>query len=159
MGTYRTEPDWNEAPQGATHWGNENYNTNEWWYKADGNFYYYCGGEYDTWEMLHSTETPLGAEGQGHDYILEVPQDIPVKQFSKQERYKDIVGNDLIDEFGEEESVEAFRGAMKFTLKRYMRRLGKKDSLVSELTKMADYCLRWAEYEKKLGDNGLEDEE
>ena len=64
----------------------------------------------------------------------------------KQERYLD-GGKDWIDDCAEQLTVEEFRGAMKFTIGKYMRRLGKKDSSQSEVTKIADYAERWRQYE------------
>ena len=67
--------------------------------------------------------------------------------FPKQERYQDASGEDWIDEFARTATLEEFRGAMRFTIGKYNRRAGKKDSLISEITKMEDYCRRWREYE------------
>jgi len=66
----------------------------------------------------------------------------------KQPRYQDSTGDDWIDECARTLSIEEFRGAMKFTIGKYLRRCGKKDAINKEVTKAADYCDRWAEYEK-----------
>lgn len=69
----------------------------------------------------------------------------------KQERYLDSDGKgDFIDECTREFTPEEFRGAMKFTIGKYIKRLGKKDEIFKEVTKIADYSNRWLEYEKKI---------
>ena len=68
--------------------------------------------------------------------------------FEKQPRYQDANGDDWIDEFARTSTPEEFRGAMRFTIGKYERRLGKKDPVPMELRKMADYYLRWAEVEE-----------
>jgi hypothetical protein len=66
--------------------------------------------------------------------------------FPKQTRYKDGKGEDWIDECARTFTPEEFRGAMKFTVGKYNRRLGKKDEELEEVTKMEDYCQRWRKY-------------
>lgn len=68
----------------------------------------------------------------------------------KQERYKNDDGTDWIDECAEEFTPEEFRGAMKFTIGKYKKRMGKKDDVELENYKIADYEARWAEYEERL---------
>lgn len=70
--------------------------------------------------------------------------------FPKQERYKDANGGDWIDECARTLTPEEFRGAMKFTIGKYVRRAGKKDDINSEVTKVADYAQRWLQYENSL---------
>ena len=65
----------------------------------------------------------------------------------KQERYQDAQGEDWIDEAARTFTAEEFRGAMKFTLGKYVRRAGKKDALESEIEKIRDYAARWLEVE------------
>lgn len=67
----------------------------------------------------------------------------------KQERYLDSGGDDWIDEFARIATPEEFRGAMMFTIGKYQRRLGKKDSIKNEVEKIADYGSRWAQYENQ----------
>jgi len=64
--------------------------------------------------------------------------------------YSVINGKDLIARSAESYKTDEFRGAMRFNIEKYIDRLGKKDSLVKELRKIADYANRWAEYEEKL---------
>ena len=72
----------------------------------------------------------------------------------KQERYKSLDGKlDYIDECAANYTPEEFRGAMKFTIGKYQSRLGKKDNIVQEVTKIADYANRWLQYEIKLENN------
>ena len=76
------------------------------------------------------------------------PEDVV---FPKQERYKDVDGKlDYIDECATKYTPEEFRGAMKFTIGKYQSRLGKKDNIVQEVTKIADYANRWLQYEIEL---------
>ncbi len=64
--------------------------------------------------------------------------------------YSVIEGKDLIARSSESYKVDEFRGAMRFNIEKYIDRLGKKDSLLKELRKIADYANRWADYEEKL---------
>ena len=73
-----------------------------------------------------------------------------VQDFTKQPRYKDENGLDWIDEFAANNSIEYFRAAMRFTIGKYERRLGKKDDLIKELYKISDYYARWSQVEKEL---------
>jgi len=66
----------------------------------------------------------------------------------KQERYQDAQGEDWIDEAARTFTAEEFRGAMRFSIGKYNRRMGKKDELIKEIEKMRDYCSRWLEVEK-----------
>jgi hypothetical protein len=68
----------------------------------------------------------------------------------KQERYQDANGEDWIDEFARTSTVEEFRGAMRFTIGKYNRRVGKKDEIIKEIRKMKDYCQRWELYELRV---------
>lgn len=68
----------------------------------------------------------------------------------KQERYKNDDGTDWIDECAATFTPEEFRGAMKFTIGKYMSRLGKKDEIKKEVGKIADYAARWLEIEEQL---------
>lgn len=61
----------------------------------------------------------------------------------KQERYLDKNGDDWIDECARTLTKEEFRGAMKFTVGKYMRRMGKKDPIEQERAKVNDYIERW----------------
>ena len=71
----------------------------------------------------------------------------------KQERYKNEDGSDLIDRWANTYEQEAFRMLMWAMVEKYNTRLGKKDSIVSEVGKMADYMNRWLEYEKEWDDS------
>ena len=94
---------------------------------------------------LHCPHEPLDAEGQEEfDASMRVFTEEP---FPKQARYQDARGEDWIDEFARTATPEEFRGAMRFTIGKYCRRAGKKDALVSEITKIEDYARRWREYE------------
>ena len=71
----------------------------------------------------------------------------------KQERYLNDDGTDTIDKWAATRSNEAFREIMFAQVEKYHDRLGKKDSIVSEVGKMADYMNRWLEYEKEWADS------
>jgi hypothetical protein len=70
------------------------------------------------------------------------------KEEAKQARYQDATGEDWIDEAARTFTAEEFRGAMRFTIGKYNRRMGKKDDLIKEIEKMRDYCQRWIDVEK-----------
>lgn len=67
----------------------------------------------------------------------------------KQERYRNEMGIDWIDECEDSFTIEEFRGAMKFTIGKYNKRIGKKDEVIEEIRKMKDYCNRWEQYEER----------
>lgn len=73
--------------------------------------------------------------------------------FPKQDRYQDAQGDDWIDEFARTSTPEEFRGAMAFSIGKYVRRMGKKDERIREIKKIADYANRWADYEERLTRN------
>jgi len=77
------------------------------------------------------------------------PEDVAfVRAEGKQPRYQDDQGEDWIDEAARTFTPEEFRGAMRFSIGKYNRRMGKKDDLVKEIEKMRDYCQRWIDVEK-----------
>jgi hypothetical protein len=80
-----------------------------------------------------------------------IVSDFFASEVVKQARYQDSRGEDWIDEFARTATADEFRGAMRFTIGKYNRRAGKKDSLVSEITKIEDYARRWREYELAYG--------
>ena len=69
------------------------------------------------------------------------------KEEAKQARYQDTAGEDWIDEAARTFTAEEFRGAMRFSIGKYNRRMGKKDDLIKEIEKMRDYCQRWIDVE------------
>ena len=74
------------------------------------------------------------------------PQYNPDDVAFKQPRYQDTQGEDWIDEFARTATMDEFRGAMRFIVGKYNRRIGKKDDDLSEVRKMRDYCERWEQY-------------
>lgn len=86
----------------------------------------------------------LGSEADIVFYRLSQQED--EVSFPKQERYKDREGDDYIDECAASFTPEEFRGAMKYTVGKYNRRVGKKDDELEEVIKMQDYCNRWRQY-------------
>jgi hypothetical protein len=78
---------------------------------------------------------------------------IETNETAKQPRYQDAKGEDWIDECGRTLTPEEFRGAMMFTMGKYIRRMGKKDDVKQEVGKLADYANRWLQYESQLDDS------
>ena len=74
----------------------------------------------------------------------------------KQERDLNEDGTDWIDECAANFTPEEFRGAMKFTIGKYKKRMGLKDAVEVEEAKIEDYKTRWAEYEKKQKEDELD---
>ncbi len=66
-------------------------------------------------------------------------------------------GSDLIDDWWSEYPPEVARVLMWEQVRKYKNRLGKKDPVHIEVTKMADYLRRWAEKERELA--GVDAEE
>ena len=67
----------------------------------------------------------------------------------KQERYKKADGMDKIDEWARDKTHDQFRTIMWAMCEKYESRLGKKDAIVKEVGKMADYMHRWHLYEQQ----------
>jgi hypothetical protein len=67
----------------------------------------------------------------------------------KQPRYKNEDGTDWIDECAASFTPEEFRGAMKFTIGKYKKRMGLKDAVEVEEAKIEDYENRWDQYERE----------
>ena len=66
----------------------------------------------------------------------------------KQDRYKDNEGKtDYLDRTMETMTPEQFRGAMMWTIGKYIDRLGQKDDILKEVYKIADYANRWHQFE------------
>lgn len=79
---------------------------------------------------------------------------------TKQERYldEDGSGEDLIDHWAKTRTRDQFRAIMYAMVEKYNKRLGKKDLVINEVAKMADYMNRWLEYERIWAkeDNGYD---
>ena len=84
------------------------------------------------------------------DPAVEVIHTNPDLLNKKQERYiLDPKNNkDLIDKWSEKYNQQDFGLIIWAMIEKYQTRLGRKDSIVSELTKMQDYMTRWLEVEK-----------
>src|SRR5690554_7217180 len=87
---------------------------------------------------LRCTHEPKGGDTVVRDFFD--------AEMVKQARYQDSRGGDWIDECARTFTPEEFRGAMRFTVGKYLRRLGKKDAELQEVRKMRDYCQRWEAY-------------
>lgn len=108
----------------------------------------------------HYSEAPCGSDASACDlnpcgacYAEDSDSESALSQAlreAKQPRYQDHNGDDWIDEFARTATPEEFRGAMRFTVGKYLRRLGRKDAELSEVRKMRDYCQRWEAYLMEL---------
>lgn len=98
----------------------------------------------DEWKKGAERMEPIVQNGNDGEHYAELDD------YTKQPRYKGDDGLDHIDEFARDNSIEDFRAAMRFTIGKYEKRLGKKDAMSKELYKMSDYYKRWSEVEKKL---------
>jgi len=101
-------------------------------------------------EAWAEAERRMDAIGQnGNDGLHYNLEDVAfVRAEGKQPRYQDATGEDWIDEAARTFTAEEFRGAMRFSIGKYNRRIGKKDDLIEEIEKMRDYCQRWIDVEK-----------
>jgi hypothetical protein len=105
--------------------------------------------ESEAWEEAERRMDRIGREGNdGIAYSTPEENEERERLSQKQERYQDSKGEDLIDQAARTYSPEEFRGAMRFNIDKYNRRMGKKDDLVKEIEKMRDYCQRWLEVEE-----------
>jgi hypothetical protein len=68
---------------------------------------------------------------------------------TKQPRYTE-GGKDLIDTWWEDYPPEIARVLMWEQMRKYKTRLGKKDEIVKEVRKIADYAARWLEKEGEI---------
>lgn len=91
---------------------------------------------------------PYKADAEREPHILARTVADVIDKFDHPDRYVDAKGNDRIKAW-EEWGTEAFRGAMRANIDKYLGRLGKKDSIPSELSKIIVYALRWKEYEQR----------
>jgi hypothetical protein len=94
--------------------------------------------EDEAWEEAEHRMNAIARNGNDGDAY---PQ-------ARQLRYQDDDGGDWIDKAARTLTPQEFRGAMRFTIGKYNRRMGKKDDLISEIEKMRDYCNRWLEVEQ-----------
>jgi hypothetical protein len=84
----------------------------------------------------------------GERLYTEAEMSPAAKLGTKQERYKDSKGKDTIDKWIERYPLETFRVIMWIQMEKYNDRLGKKDSPVGEVRKIADYAARWLQVEE-----------
>ena len=68
----------------------------------------------------------------------------------KTQHYKNKSGNDLIDEWIENDEPIEVRAKIIGNLQKYSRRYGKKDKCIEEAKKIANYANRLMEYEESL---------
>ena len=118
--------------------------------------------EDEEWEKIERRMDVIGQNGNGAEHYDAPPLELNKKfdtdrlaklmlgltgDGGKQPRYQDATGEDWIDEAARTFTAEEFRGAMRFSIGKYNRRMGKKDELIKEIEKMRDYCDRWLEVE------------
>lgn len=104
----------------------------------------------DDLKLIHSNILPIhelpevlrNHDNQQMQHTAAVEQVCGEIRRLKQERYQDATGDDWIDECERTMSWSEFVGAMKFTIGKYLRRLGKKDHELQEMEKIADYAER-----------------
>lgn len=101
----------------------------------------------NNWKEGEKRMEPIGQNGNEGEHYAELEGFNQKTDFNKQEKYGGEKG-DFIDDFYEENSAEKFRGAMEFTIQKYWKRMGKKDDVLLELYKIADYSMRFYEKEK-----------
>jgi hypothetical protein len=125
---------------------------NDYWEKADTQ-YEESNYNSEAWDCQYRPDP----WAEGEERMAVIPQNgndgehyEEVDNLEKQPRYTDEDGLDWIDEFAANNSIEDFRAAMRFTIGKYDRRLGKKDELSKELYKISDYYQRWSKIEKEL---------
>ena len=111
--------------------------------KIDTIDYHIVESRFDAWQEGEKRMNNIAQNGNNGHYE-------EVQDFTKQPRYKDENGLDWIDEFAANNSIEDFRAAMRFTIGKYERRLGKKDEFSKELYKISDYYARWSQVEREL---------
>lgn len=68
----------------------------------------------------------------------------------KTQHYKNKSGKDLIDEWIENDEPIEVRAKIIGNLQKYCRRYGKKDDVLKEAIKLADYANRLLQYEQGL---------
>ncbi len=144
LGLIKTRFNWNEAPEWATCAGM--LNRSEVWFNDAR--YKYCGGPVSDREYGLAESNIIGDLELVEKRPLSEPCE--VDDFTKQPRYKGDDGLDWIDEFARDNSIEDFRAAMRFTIGKYEKRLGKKDARSKELYKIADYYKRWSDIERAI---------
>ena len=95
----------------------------------------------DAWQegekRMNNIGRSNGNDGEHYDEVV------------KQERYKKENGMDKIDEWARDKTRDQFRTIMWAMCEKYESRLGKKDAIVKEVGKMADYMHRWSLYEQQ----------
>ena len=120
-------------------------------------------GEDEEWEKIEKRMDVIGQNGNGAEHYDAPPLELNKKfdadrlaklmlgftgDGGKQPRYQDATGEDWIDEAARTFTAEEFRGAMRFSIGKYNRRMGKKDELIKEIGKIRDYASRWIEVER-----------
>jgi hypothetical protein len=159
------EIDWSEAPE----WADRAVEWKGVVFYSDGNQYtgpstdgiHLHGGlvgrdsdvRYFDYSSGNLIETRPDAWQEGEERMKVIPQNgnngEHYGEVVKQERYKKENGMDKIDEWARDKTHDQFRTIMWAMCEKYESRLGKKDDIVKEVGKMADYMNRWHLYEQK----------
>lgn len=87
----------------------------------------------------------IGQNGNTGEYYEEQPETMHATAHHKRQG-----GTDLIDDWWNDYQPEIARILMWEQVRKYKNRLGKKDPVHIEVSKMADYLRRWAEKELEL---------
>lgn len=96
--------------------------------RHDGNLFYVEFGDGDGWAHLGSGMMHTTGEIISPHYT------------------KDADRKDFLQRFFENSTPEEVKGAMVFTMGKYIERLGKKDAVEKELAKVIDYATRYRDF-------------
>lgn len=102
-------------------------------------------------QVVVSIDTGVAGMPIGTDrFYLSIDQIELVKSSEKNSHYTtDSTGKDYLQRFFENSTPEEVKGAMVFTMGKYIDRLGKKDAPEKELAKIIDYATRYRDFLNK----------
>lgn len=98
-----------------------------------------------TTDQLVQLAEPIVQNGNNGEHYEEQPETTHATAHHKRQD-----GTDLIDDWWNDYQPEIARILMWEQVRKYQNRLGKKDPVHIEVSKMADYLRRWAEKEQEL---------
>ena len=98
------------------------------------------GGDVIAYRICEQELSPEDAQAEDEEFARIAKESI----VTKQERYLQEDGKDLIDKWAERYTQEEFRLIMLAMIEKYMTRMGRKDSIASECRKIADFANRLA---------------
>jgi len=97
-------------------------------------------GDIIAYRICEQKQSPEDAQAEDEEFARIAKESI----VTKQERYLQEDGKDLIDKWAERYNQEEFRLIMLAMIEKYMTRMGRKDSIASECRKIADFANRLA---------------